>query len=256
MKKIISMALLSVFCFTAFAGNQYIDNYDYNPEPEKVKVYYGPQAGTFALSFSALPVINFVGNMFNGTTNQSFDGLSGVGSSVFDGTTIDMKFYTSDRLGLVLGAGFNCLSKSSFGYGANSDDVVTSKARELSNQFMLTAGMQYVTRPGSRLQPVVGTRLLYAFRNESEKFNDKDNDRNDYKESSPTNTVGLVLDLGVEYFLTQSISLSAYADLGLYASVSRIKKSSDTEDYSKKSSARTTFGTGQLGGNLALNFYF
>jgi hypothetical protein len=98
--------------------------------------------------------------------------------------------------------------------------------------------------------------LLYAFRNESEKFNDKDNDRNDYKESSPTNTVGLVLDLGVEYFLTQSISLSAYADLGLYASVTRIKKYSDTEDYSKKSSARTTFGTGQLGGNLALNFYF
>lgn len=177
MKKIILLALLSVFCFTTLARNQYGNDYDYvyryESESEKEKVYYGPQAGTFALSFSALPVVNFVGNMFNGTSNQSFDGVSGLGSSFFDGTTIDMKFYTSDRLGFVLGAGFNCLSKNNFSY--KSEDELSSKSKDVTNQFMLTLGAQYVTRPGSRLQPLVGTRLLCAFDNEAEKYNDMDN---------------------------------------------------------------------------------
>lgn len=252
MKKIITLTLLSVCCFATFAGNRQSSDY----QSEERKVHYGPQAGTFALSFGALPVIDFVGNMFNGTSDQSFDGLAGLGSSIFDGTTIDMKFYTSDKLGIVLGAGFNCQSRSNFEYDYASEDELIAKNKDISNQLILTLGAQYVTRPGKRLQPVVGTRLLYAFQNRANVYNDMDDSDNDYKSSTPSSTIGLVLDLGVEYFLSQSVSLSAYADLGLYKSVTKSKYDAEDTDYSKKTSSRIAFGTGQLGGNIALNFYF
>lgn len=69
--------------------------------------YYGTRQGGFALSFGAAPVINFIGNMFNGTTNQSFEGFKGLGSDLFNGATISGKYMLRDNWALTAGIGFN-----------------------------------------------------------------------------------------------------------------------------------------------------
>ena len=244
MKKILAVALLAVLSLSAMAGN---DNED---------VYYGPQAGSFSISFSALPVVDFVGNMFNGTQHQSFDGLTGPSTNVFEGATIDMKFFTSDRFGVVVGAGLNCFSQKRFQYESVPDDEIIAQTKNGVTDIMLTFGAQYVIRPGRRLQPVIATRLVYAFDRDVEKFTDFDNKEYNYKEADPSSMFGLVMDLGVECFLSKNISLSAYADLGFYTTSNKEKMTSESEDYSKKISSSAAFGTGMLGGNLALNFYF
>ena len=105
---IISFLLVSV---SMVAGNDATD---------KSEVYYGGEKGDFSLSFSALPVFNFIGNMFNGTTSQSFSGLGGVTPNVFSGTTLSCKFFTSNNMSLTVGAGFNCNKNKSFSYTENN----------------------------------------------------------------------------------------------------------------------------------------
>lgn len=50
--------------------------------------YFGPKKGDFAITIGAEPVINFVGNMFNGNTNNR---LSGIGGSLAG------KYFFGDR---------------------------------------------------------------------------------------------------------------------------------------------------------------
>lgn len=65
------------------------------------ETYYGATKGGFAISFGADPVINFVGNMFNGTNDQKFDGFKGLGSDLFNGATISGKYMLEDDLALL-----------------------------------------------------------------------------------------------------------------------------------------------------------
>ena len=244
MKKLI----ISIFCvglsLSAIAGDKDKD------------VYYGPQQGSFAVSLSAKPVAHFVGNMFNGTTDQTLEELQGTSSDIFDGTTLDIKFYPSDYIGLTVGAGFNCNSRNIFNYDYNDNEDIIGKQTEKNTDVMLTLGAQYLIRPGARWQPVLGTRLMCMFGNEVEKYTDYDNDSNNYRNGSPDFAIGLIGDLGVEYFFTKNFSLSAIADLGLYHSTSKVSVNSDDDSYSKKLSSNTGFVTGMFGGNIVLNFYF
>ena len=105
MKKLFIIVSSLLVSLSMVAGNDKANNAD---------IYYGGQKGDFSISFNALPVINFVGNMFNSTTNQSFSGFGSVNPSVFNGTSISAKFFASDKMNLVVGAGFNCLSNKSF----------------------------------------------------------------------------------------------------------------------------------------------
>ena len=243
MKKII----LAVFC-TMLSSAAFSKEKNEN-------TFYGPEKGTFAVSFSAMPIINFVGNMFNGTTRQTFEGVKGQGSYIFDGSTIDAKYYVSDRIGLTFGAGFNCTSSRVFSYKSMEEDAV-SKSTEGNNEVMLTAGAQYVIRPGRRLQPVIGASLLYVFANNVNKHKDFENKDNDRMSSSPSNAFGAVAELGVEYFVCKNFSLSAVADLGLYHVAGKRTYKDNDEDYSAKVSSSTKLVSGQLGGKLSLNFYF
>ena len=252
MKKVFFALVCAMLSFSAIAGEK--------GEP----VYYGPQKGSFAVSFSALPVVNFVGNMFNGTVEQAFDTDFSLQNNFFDGSTLDVKYYISDRLGITLGAGFNCVKGKSFGYSEEGDEnKLVSKDILSDRSILLTLGAQYVLRPGCRLQPVLGARLMYAFNNEVEKFVDKVESDNNTRESSPTSMFGIVGDLGVEYFFCKNISLGAVANLGLGTSVSKFKSNiPDPENAGErlketiKTSATSFFGTGYIGGNLSLTFYF
>ena len=76
-----------------------------NAQEEK---WYGSKEGGFAITFNANPVLNYVGNMFNGNTNNSLAPFEGLDSdNLFGGTTITGKYFLKDDLALVVGFGFN-----------------------------------------------------------------------------------------------------------------------------------------------------
>ena len=258
MKKIIVSILCVGLSFSAMARGT--DGYYFNDEDEYTEVaeqvYYGPEKGSFAVSFSARPILNFVGNMFNGTTNQSMKNITGSSAGLFDGTTLDVKFYTSDNLAFTVGAGFNCGSKSTFQYDSSDKNDLDVKKTDKDSDMLITVGAQYLIRPGKRLQPVLGARLACMFGNYATKYNDYDNNNNDYSNGSPSFGFGIVGDLGVEYFFTKSVSLSAVADLGLYHRTQKSTKTSSGDKHNNKVSSSTDFMTGKLGGNLILSFYF
>ena len=220
-------------------------------------VYYGPQKGDFSLSFNATPIVNFIGNMFNGTTKQSIDGLSSLSNSLFSGSTISGSYFISEKIGLTAGVGFNNSTTTSYTYDAKYDEK--EEIRKSGDRgTMLMLGAHYLLCPGKRLQPVLGANIIYAYssRNFSD-VDDKTSDNIDTYSKSPSNSFGLVANVGVEYYLSKAISLAAYIDLGLTTTTTRNKfVGQDEKEYSYVSSKQTHFMTGRMGGNFAINFYF
>ena len=219
-------------------------------------VYYGAQKGDVSISFSATPIINFIGNMFNGTTKQTIDGLSGVNSSIFSGSTISGRYFVTNKFSVQLGAGFNNSTTKSYSYDENyeiQESVRTSGSKDL--MFML--GANYLVCPGKRLQPILGANFVYGYTSKNfEKNEDRDDPEANYNNKKPSNTIGIIADLGVEYFFCPSISMSAFIDLGLTSTISRNKVHNSSTDDSYVTSKQTKFMTGKMGGNLAINFYF
>ena len=81
MKQMIKKCLLAVAAGLMVTGSAFAQD-----------KYYGAKEGGFAISFGADPVINFVGNMFNGTQDQKFDGFKGLNNDLFNGATITGKY--------------------------------------------------------------------------------------------------------------------------------------------------------------------
>ena len=253
MKKVFCLVMLVVAFTTINSENAFAakpdSGYDY--------VYYGPMKGDFSLSFSAVPLVNFVGNMFNGTSRQSISQLSGLSSSLFDGSTITGTYFISDRVGFTAGIGFNNSSTKSYEYDRKFDEVQgVEKSGSKATMFML--GANYLLRPGKRLQPVLGASLVYSYANKGyTDVDDKSDANEDYYQKSPSNSFGIIGNIGVEYYLCKSISLAAFLDLGLTTTANRVKYIDDNEkEISYVTSRDTEFMTGKLGGNLAINFYF
>ena len=218
-------------------------------------IYYGGQKGDFALSFNALPLINFVGNMFNGTVSQSFTGLNSVNPSIFSGSMLS-GFFSSDKITFSVGAGFNNSNNKAYTY--NEDYTIQESVKTTGNkELMLMVGSHYLIRPGKRLQPILGANFIYAYSNKNfEQNDDRDEVEERYNKDYPSNTLGLIANLGVEFFFNKSISLSSFLDLGITQTTSNVKFHNSKDDYTYIKSKQSKFSTGKMGGNLALNFYF
>ncbi len=229
---------------------------------EKSDVYYGSRKGGFAISFGATPVINFVGNMFNGNTKNEFEGFKGLSSDLFGGLTMSGKYMVADKWAVTLNLGFDNSSKTSYSYKPEehkSDEKVQSTTKTASREVMVMVGGQYLLRPGKRLQPVLGLNLVYVYGNSDfTKYSNEDDSKLDKTTGVPSHTIGLLGNVGVEYFICRNISLSATVDLGVARTMNRKKLTvdSDADSYNQKDYKETTFKTGQFGGNLGLNFYF
>lgn len=240
--------------------------------------YYGGKNGTFALSIGADPVIDFVGNMFNGSTENYLNGLGG---------TLAGKYYVSDKFAVAAELGIDNMKSTSFTYNPEDEDYkeVIRKETDGNKLFSLGLGAQYYLCPGKRLQPFVGASIYYGRSNinyefdqsfeaeweeeiypgRTEKFETYDGYN---KQSSPVNTFAAMANVGVEYFLKPNISLSATLDLGLSTSSHKeiskydtdngdVKKEEiESKNYSYKTHKSTYFATGMRGGKLAFNFYF
>ena len=247
MKKLFITISFMLVSLSMIAGN------DKSNDPE---VYYGAEEGGFSLSFGALPVINFVGNLFNGTTDQSFSGFGGVNPNVFNGTSFSGKYFFTDKVSFTVGAGFNCLSNKTFDYNKDySEEVAIYKTGD--KEAMLLLGFNYLLRPGMRFQPVMGVNAVYVRANKNfEKQDDLEDTNVDFNHKTPVNTVGLIANLGVEFFFCKSVSISALLDMGLTTSTTRNTANDWDEKHSYVTSKQVKFMTGKMGGNLAVNFYF
>lgn len=213
MKKTLIMALACSF----FAVNA-------NAQSE---TYYGSEKGGFAIAINADPAINFVGNMFNGTQENYFEGL---------GTTIAGKYFMSNQFAVTAELDITGTKVTAFGYDdPEADDEITSKTGTGDVAFSLGVGFQYMLRPGKRLQPFVGANVYYGRINQytfikmpEYKYEDGTKQKETtYKNGTPLNALGLQANVGIEYFLGKNVSISAALDFGIYSAT--MKEASEFE---------------------------
>ena len=229
---------------------------------------------------NANPVLNYVGNMFNGTQNnavQEFNGVDGFNG----GVTITGKYFLKDNLALDLGFGVNNNYNVTNNYNdAQDQEKLSSYGRNATTAFQAKVGAEYRLFPGKRLQPLFGAALFYQHTNawNFTKATDGNNDGkttydntgnnqnlapfNNVVAGGATNAVGLIFNVGVEYFIIPQISLGANIDLGVAKRWTKAAKEDETQpdnkavNYGRIANKSINFATQKFGANVTLNFYF
>lgn len=274
---------------------------------------YLPQAGDFAFSISANPFVNFVGNMFNGSTANRFNNkkIGGGAYTLNDDylqplVSMAGKYMITDHFGVRLNVGWMYSYNNESFYTRDdaahylnplSHAKVTDRHIYSNGGGSFNAAAEY--RIGNRrIQGVVGGGLIYAFSIQRERFSYG----NGITELNPTPTVnenmmsagcmapdmegfaqqrylsfyqgdpthyfGLMGFVGFEWFLCPWFSLGAEVNLSalyrwrqeLYYEAEGFntitgQKETWTELLSPRSHG-VIFGTGNIGANLTLTFYF
>lgn len=250
-----------------------------NAQDEK---YYGSEQGGFAISINANPLLKYAGNMFNGTSGNSISDFEGVSNNLFSGVTMTGKYMLKDNLAIDLGLGWDNKYTTSYQFmdSKNIEDktglVRGTSAKPTTTAFMLKAGVEYLLRPGKRLQPILGVDVVYCHENEwaytelLEKVDGVQPDLFNTYHGAPVNKLGLIGNVGVEYFLCQNISLGATVSLSLAKVWNNDSYSTDAnqqirdtyglgEDYYKNTKNEVTLKSGSVakaGANISMNFYF
>lgn len=214
---------------------------------------YGPEQGMFSISFDASPVLDYVGNLFNGSSDNVLSTLGGMDKTSFNGSSITGSYLVTDNLALGLGFGFDNSSWTNYSYDDRDHRDGYRKSSESSS--MLKAGLKYYFLEGERVQPTLGADVVYL---RSNNMSMTDDDGKVSSSASPENTLGLAVSAGVEYFLTSSFSLGATVGIDLLKSWQVESRRDDYErEHTKRvESSSFTFGTNLFDGNLSLNFYF
>ena len=229
--------------------------------------YYGPKKGSWAITVGADPVIDFVGNMFNGTQDNTLS-LGGV---------LAGKYFVGDKFAVRAGVMFQNDGSKGFTYNPSDKEYkeVIQTDAEGSRFFALTVGAQYYFRPGKRVQPFVSADIYFGRQNDynvSKAFEYKEEGvvaqyDATLKTLSPTNAFGGSANIGVECFLGKNVSLSGEFGLGVSTASFKDVQKYDTKDpdvtpeavkeqnFNIKNSTQTTFST-NFNTNIAFNFYF
>lgn len=253
MKKLLPTIVLLLFLSMSI-NSGYAENKKNNDTTNDTK-YFGAKKGGFSLTVGIVPVVNFVGNMFNNTEDQDFSGFGSIQSSNFNGNILSASYFITNKLSLTAGVGFNVNHKKNFTYDDN--DLEQSTNVTGSNELTLSIGANYLLRPGARLQPILGGGLMYGFVDKNfEKVDDKTSVNADFNHKTPSSIFGVMCNIGVEVFISRAVSLSALADLALTKTWNKTKVNDWDEQKTTLNSTQTKFATGKFGGNLGLNFYF
>lgn len=180
MKKIVSCLLVAMLALPAFAQEA----------ATAEKGSYLPEAGEFAIGFNLNPFTNFVGKMFNNSTDASIDNTAIGGSgllwnpdvesvgSPFPLVSIQGKYMFRDNLGLRFNAGLLLHRTKNQEYVIDdaavvadplSRDKVTDAHKFSRTGGSLSLGIEY--RVGQRrVQGVFSGSALYAFYTQNSKY--------------------------------------------------------------------------------------
>jgi len=298
MKKL-GIIVASAFMLTATVSAQ-------TGNEEKI---YGPEEGKWSLSVGVDPITNYIGNLFNGKTNNTLNELNGepVAYKNQTGTltTISGKYMLTDEFGIRANVGINSKSETIRKYVTDqyatsidpfSDDkVIDSKKTRSTGASIALGAEQRLTSNAKRLQAYVGGGVVWSFEtvhdtytygNEITDLNQKpENSFNNYtsvaqgsipsarpletnKNNALYHTFGVYGTVGVEYFLTQAISIGAEMNLSVLYTVKgqhsskyegynvSTQKVEEYTDLDTPSSHAFEVSTKNIGANLLMSFYF
>lgn len=125
-----------------------------------------PQAGDIGLGVNAVPILNFVGNTFNGNTNNTYIGsnkfVSNLGNNVIFG-----KYMLSSTTALRahLRVGISSFSNRNYVYDDTKNDpdsLVTDYVRINNSQYILGAGYE-MRRGFGRLRGFYGAEAFLGY---------------------------------------------------------------------------------------------
>jgi len=211
MKKVLSiLAILAVVSFSA--NSQTLTS--------KKGENYLPEKGDWSIGFNIDGIFSYLGNSFNGTSDNSVPGVDFLSGSYFTG-----KRFTS--------------ATTATRYSANLS-ISSSKTGEIkSSGFDVTAGLGKEWRKGkTRLQGFYGADALVTY-GSSKVGEDK------------TNNLGVGVNgfIGAEYFIFPKMALGAQYNYG-------VGFTSSEDAAGVKSSSFSLNGVGLNGGSILLNLYF
>ena len=143
---------------------------------DKKDMVYGPQEGSWALSVGLNPFTDYLGNMFNNSTNNSFEDLNGE-TIAYDKkttplTTISGKYMFTDELGIKANIGLKFRNDTKKAYvvdqAAVMQDpfseakVVDQQKLKSSNASLAVAVERRLTSNKRRLQAYVDGGLVWS----------------------------------------------------------------------------------------------
>lgn len=151
-----------------------------NAQEKKCEKDYLPKAGDWAIGIDVVPILKYVGNAFNGNTNNTIDHLGGTpftkGNNYFNSdlmpdVSISGKYLLTDEWALRANLGLMIRSENWREYTTDDkalaanplgDEKVIDKAHAMRNGMSLSLGAEY--RKGSkRVQGVFGAGVLFAY---------------------------------------------------------------------------------------------
>lgn len=158
MKKIIGVSLALVFSAASFAQNEQIQN--------KNGVDMMPSSGEWGVGMNALPVLNYVGNAFNGNTNNTFMGGNKF-VNYWSGNTLFGKYMLSDdnavRMQLRIGQTNWTYNNYVYSDRANNpDSLVLDTYTNTTSNYNIGVGYEF-RRGKNRLRGIYGGEVMYMF---------------------------------------------------------------------------------------------
>ncbi|KAB1154324.1 hypothetical protein [Flavobacterium luteum] len=231
MKKIILTAA-AVFAFS-FANAQDLKS--------KKGENYLPEAGDWAIGFNADGIFNYVGNAFNGNTDNSAPSVSFQKA----GTFVGKKFITDKTAYRVV---------ANFAVGSNSETIGSEET--VVSGLDLAAGLGKEWRKGkTRLQGFYGADALLMINSSKTKITDTGYEK--VTTSGMKIGVGINGFIGAEYFLFPKMSIGAQYGYGLNIGIGGEGKITETGEADIKTGKSTDINLGGVSVssiNLTLHF--
>ena len=194
MKKVL-LSAIAVFAF-GFANAQDLKS-------SKGEAYL-PETGDWAISFNADGIFQYVGNSFNGNTNNAAPSVNFVRNNSFVG-----KMFTSEK------NAYRVVANLGFGSGSTSNPVGPNTVEVKNTGFDLAAGLGKEWRKGkTRLQGFYGADALVTMSSSSIKTNTADTTTGLFVSNVETKSgfgIGLAVQgfVGAEYFIFPKFSIGA-----------------------------------------------
>jgi hypothetical protein len=231
-----------------------------------------PESGEIGLGFSAMPVFSYVGNMFNGNTNNNSLGNNKF-ASIFNENAIFGKYMlnnkTSVRGNFRVNIDNNKLTNYVINDVFNSPDSMISDVLNQKSQRYVVGGGYEKRRGNGRVQGIYGGDAVFMFERSTESYeygnqfgilnqaptsttdfikreSSSQGMRNSSSASGNTFGFGLRPFIGVEYYVAPKISLGAEFGWSLMFS-STGDGSRDTE-YFEPASGNVLYKTVKTGG--------